>query len=72
MANTIGAVDLVNLGTAVPASMGMVNLSAATSFTVVMSNAATAQKNTQTIESATVTQCCSLIISAGFAGAAKA
>ena len=65
------ASNLISIGAALPLSMSMVDVSMASSISVLMMNAVSTQKNCQIIENATVTQCCALIISAGFAGAAS-
>jgi hypothetical protein len=68
--NGISDSNLNSIGAAFPLSMSMVDMAMASSISILMMNAVSTQKNTQIIENATVSQCCSLIISAGFAGAA--
>jgi hypothetical protein len=67
----MNASALINIGTAPPLSMAMVDMALAASIANHMNNAVTAQKNAQIIENTVLTQCCNLIISAGFAGAAS-
>ena len=63
--------QLTNLATPAVLSVGMVETSMAQSISNVMYNAAFTEKQSQIIQNTIVTQCCSLMVSAGAAEATK-
>lgn len=64
-------IQMLNLATPPIASVGMAEISMAQSISGVMYNATTAEKNSQVIQNTIVTQCCTLMVSAGAAEATK-
>jgi hypothetical protein len=60
-----------NIAAALPFSVAASALSMASSIGILMENAVSNEKNSQVVQSASVAQCCVLIIGAGAAKAAK-
>lgn len=71
MSNAPTQSNELNLGTAQAFSLGITAVMMANSIGLLMENAINNEKSSQMIQSASVTQCCALMIAAGTAGATQ-
>ena len=72
MANYYNSASTVtNFDVAPSFSFGLATIMMANSIGLLMENAVLAEKGSQQLSNASVAQCCTLIVSAGAAGAAK-
>lgn len=65
------AANVMSVGLSPNISMGLTYMAMSSSLAHVMNNAVTAERSSQMIQTASVTQCCALMVSIGAAGAAK-